>query len=70
MVCLESFLPIGWYTFFNEKKNRPKCCTILVWIAGCWNSSNNLPRAILKGTIVDSLIFGAGLAEKMAVCVH
>jgi hypothetical protein len=60
-------LPSYWLVHFFKWKNRPKCCTILVWIAGCWNSSNNSPRAILKGTIVDSLIFGAGLAEKMAV---
>ncbi len=41
MVCTESFLPIGWRTIISWK-NPPKCCTILVWIAGCWNSSNIL----------------------------
>ncbi len=36
-VYIESFLPIGWRTFVWWK-NPPKCCTILVWIAGWWNS--------------------------------
>ncbi len=33
-VCIESFLPIGWRPFIWWK-NPLKCCTILVWIAGC-----------------------------------
>ncbi len=40
-VCIESFLPIGCRTFI-WLKNLPKRCTILVWITGCWNSSNIL----------------------------
>jgi hypothetical protein len=35
------FLLAGALLFY--KKNPPKCCTILVWSAGCWNSSNILP---------------------------
>jgi hypothetical protein len=31
-------LPIGWRPFMWWK-NLPKDCTILVWMAGCWNSS-------------------------------
>jgi hypothetical protein len=41
ILFIESFLPTGWRTFMWWK-NLPKCCTILVWIAGCWNSSNIL----------------------------
>ncbi len=37
MVCIESFLPVGWRTFIWWK-SPPKCCSILVWIARCWNS--------------------------------
>ncbi len=33
-VCRGSFLPTGLRTFIWWK-NPPKCCTILVWIAGC-----------------------------------
>jgi hypothetical protein len=40
-VCIEYFLPIGGRTFICWK-NAPKGCTILVRIAGCWNSSNIL----------------------------
>ncbi len=40
-VCIESFLPTGWRTFI-WRKNPPKCCTILVRIAGCWSSANIL----------------------------
>ncbi len=39
MVCIESCLPIGWCTFIWWK-NPPKCCSILVWIVGCWNKNN------------------------------
>jgi hypothetical protein len=39
--CIESILPIRWHTFIWWN-NPPKCCAILVWIAGCWNSSNIL----------------------------
>ncbi len=35
------FLSIGWRTFICWK-NPPKGYSILVWIAGCWNSSNIL----------------------------
>ncbi len=37
LVCIESCLPVAWLTFIWWK-NLPKCCSILVWIAGCWNS--------------------------------
>ncbi len=36
-VGIESWLPIGWRTYIWWK-NLPKCCSILVCIAGCWNS--------------------------------
>jgi hypothetical protein len=29
-----------WLAHFYLMKNPPKWCTILVWIAGCWNSLN------------------------------
>jgi hypothetical protein len=32
-------------TLLFDKKNPPKCCTILVWIAGCLNSSSFLSRS-------------------------
>ncbi len=41
-------------------KNPPKGCTILVWIAGCWNSSNILPTSgNPKNNCWLSGIFGA-----------
>ncbi len=64
----ESFLPIGWRILFDEKI-PPKCCTNLIWIAGCWISIL-LTRRDLR-TIVDSPAFlEAGLAEKITVCAH
>jgi hypothetical protein len=35
--CIESCLPIGWRTFIWWKY-PPRCCSILVRIAECWNS--------------------------------
>ncbi len=58
MACIESLLPIGW-RIFNRFKNSPKCCTILVWIAGCWNSSNILLTSrYTKNNCLLSRIFG------------
>jgi hypothetical protein len=56
-------------------KNPPKFCTILVWIAGCWNSSLSLQifysRAVIQRTIVVSPVFLVhSLAEMIAVCAH
>ncbi len=63
-VCRESFLPIGGRTFICCKI-PPKCCTILVWIAECWNTSNNLySRAVIKRTI---FVFPAFLKHSLAV---
>ncbi len=53
-VCIESFLPIGWGMFIWWK-NLPKCCTILVWIAECWNS---VLTSVIQRPIVVSRISG------------
>jgi hypothetical protein len=46
-------------------KNPPKSCSILVWIAGYWNS---LLKAVIQRTIDVSPVFlEQGLAEKIAV---
>jgi hypothetical protein len=46
-------------------------CTILAWIAGCWNSSNILLTGRNPRTIVDFPAFlKHGSAEKIAVCAH
>ncbi len=60
-VCIESCLPIGWCTFIWWK-NPPKRCSILIWIAGCWNSliSNCNP----KNNWCLSRIFGARFGRK------
>ncbi len=61
MVCIESCHSVGWRTFISWK-NLPKCCSILVWIAGCWNSlftSRNL-----KNNWSLSRIFGARFVGK------
>ncbi len=65
-VCIESCLPIGCRTFI-WRKNPPKCCSILVWIAGCWNSllANRNPKNIW----CLSRIFGAGFGGK-PIAVH
>jgi hypothetical protein len=53
--CLESCLPIGWLTFIWWK-NPPKFCSILIWIAGCWNAL--LTRHNPKNNWCLSRIFG------------
>ncbi len=53
-VCIASCLPIGWRTFVR--------CSILVWIAGCWNfllTSHNP-----KNNWCLSRIFGAWFGKK------
>ncbi len=35
---LHRILSSYWLGTFIWWKNPPKCCSILVWIAGCWNS--------------------------------
>ncbi len=60
-VCIESCLPMGWRTFIWWK-NLPKCCSILVWIAGCWNSS--LMSRNPKNNWCLSRIFGAWFCRK------
>ncbi len=66
-VCKDSCLPIGWRTFIWWK-NPPQCCSILVWIAGCWNSL--LTSRNPKSNWCISRIFGAQFAEKIAVWAH
>ncbi len=58
---------IGWRTLIRWK-NPPKCCTILVWIAGCWNSSNILltSRNLKKNNCWLSRIFEARFGGKRA----
>ncbi len=63
--CIESCLPIGWRTII-WRKNSPRCCTILVWIAGCWNSSNMLLKSHKnpKNNCWLSRIFGDRFGRK------
>ncbi len=61
IVCIESFLPIGWHTFIWYK-NPPKCCSILVWIAEWWSSS--LSSRNPKENWCPSRTFGARFGEK------
>jgi hypothetical protein len=44
-------------------KKPPKCCTILVWIAGCWNSSNTLSKepVLLPEPVFVNLIRSPGI---------
>jgi hypothetical protein len=66
---LYKILSSYWLAHFYLLKNLPKGSTILVWIAGCWNSSNNLHPSCK--TIVDFLAFlEYGAEEKIAVCAH
>ncbi len=60
-VCIESCLPIGWHTFIWWK-NPPKFWSILVWIAGCWNSL--LMSCNPKNNWCLSRIFGARFGGK------
>jgi hypothetical protein len=60
-VCIESCLSIGWRTFL-EWKNPSKCCSILVWIAECWNSL--LTKCNPKNNWCLSCIFGARFGGK------
>ncbi len=67
---IESFLPIGWHTLL-WCKNPPKCCTILVWIAGCWNSSIILLMSRNpKNNCWLFHIFRDRFGGKIAVCAH
>ncbi len=61
IIYIETFLPMGWRTFIWWK-NLPKDYTILVWIAGCWNSSLMSPN--LKNNCWLSSIFGAQFGGK------
>jgi hypothetical protein len=61
MVCIESCLPVGWRTFIWWK-NPPKCCSMFVWIAGCWNSL--LTTRNPKNNWCLSRIFGARFGGK------
>ncbi len=67
MVCRESCLPIGWCTFIWWK-NPPKCCSVLVWIAGCWNSL--LTSRNPKNNWCLSRILEHGSVEKIAIWAH
>ena len=67
---IESFLPIGWHTLLGWQ-NPPKCCTILVWIAGCWNSSIILLMSHNpKNNCWLFHIFRDRFGGKNAVCAH
>ncbi len=57
----------GWRTFIWWK-NPPKCCSVLVWIAGCWNSL--LSSHNQKNNWCLTRIFGVCSAEKIAVWDH
>ncbi len=63
-VCIKYYLPIGWRTYIWYKNPR-KCCTILVCIAGRWNSSNILlMRRSPKNNCRLSHISGARFDKK------
>ncbi len=63
--CIKSFLPTGWRTFIWYKNPLLKCCTILVWIAGCWNSSSIiLTSGPPKNNCWLSRIFGGRFGGK------
>jgi hypothetical protein len=53
-----------------DEKIRQRCCTILVWIAGCWSFSNILLRSRNPKDNDSSVFFGQGSAEKITVCAH
>ncbi len=65
-VCIESFLPIGWRTFLDEKIRRSAA---LFWfgLRDVGILQIFYSRAIIQRTIVDSPAF---LAEKIAVWIH
>ena len=68
--CLESFLPIGCRPFICWK-NPPKWCSILVWIADCWFSSNILFTSRNPESICWlSRIFGSTVRRKRSRFVH
>jgi hypothetical protein len=70
MVCIESLFPICLDNFFRLK-NPPKCCTILVCIAGCWNFSNILLTSHPpKSNWWLSRILEPGLTEKVMIWAH
>ncbi len=52
-----------WLAHFYLTKNLPKCCSILVWIAGCWNSL--LRSHNPKNNWCLSRIFGARFGRKV-----
>ncbi len=60
-VCIETCLLIDWRTFIWGK-NSPECCSILVWIAGCWNSF--FKSCNPKNNWCLSRIFGARFGGK------
>ncbi len=60
-VCIGSCLVTGWRTYIGLK-NPPKSCSILVWIAGCWNSL--LMSLNPKNNWCLSRIFGAWFGGK------
>jgi hypothetical protein len=63
-VCIESFLPIGWRTFIW-------CCTILVWIAGCWSSSNILLTSyMVTKKNVDSHFWSKVWRKDLGLCPY
>jgi hypothetical protein len=61
-----------WLAHFYLLKKFAKGLHYLVWIAGCWNSSNILySQALIQRTIVDFPAFlEHSSAEKIAVCAH
>ncbi len=59
---LHIILSSYWLEHFYFMKNPPKCCSILVLIAGCWNSL--LMSCNLKNNWCLSRIFGSRFRGK------
>ncbi len=63
--ALYGILSSYWLVHFCLIKNPQKCCIFLVWIAGCWNSSNILHMSHNpKNNYWLSRIFGAQFGGK------
>jgi hypothetical protein len=62
---LHRILSSYWLAHFYLMKNPSKCCSILVWIAGCWNSL--LISRIQRTIDVSQAFLEYSSAEKITV---
>ncbi len=65
---LHRILSSYWLAHFYLMKKPPKCCSILVWIVGCWNSL--LTSFNPEDNWCLSRIFGARFSGMIAVWSH